>query len=374
MYRDYYNEHFKEIKDSRYKNFDKHKLTDVLIIVMCGILCGLDELQDIVTYAESKRSFLKEHFGIDKTPSKSTLTRVMNMIDGEQIATVIINIMREALGIKGDVIAFDGKTICATAKGNREKLHIITAYLTQNGVILGQESVGEKTNEIPVMQDMLKYINVSGKVATADAMHCQKDTAALIIKGGGDYILGLKGNQATFHKEVSLYLDDCISAENVAETHKTIEKNGGRAETRICYKSPALDWFEDRSDWMDLNCAFAIDRITETPTGKSSTRSYYISSLDVSSSELLRLTREHWKIEAMHYQLDVTFSEDDCRILSANGQKTFNIFRKLALAFHKAYISVLAKKTKPSLKNNMFQALLSDSTLIGVLGISFTDS
>jgi len=375
MYREYYENHFGELEDTRYENFVKHKLTNVLIIVMCGIFCGLDELEDIVTYGKSNLNFFKENFGIDKSPSKSTLTRVMNLVNGEQVATIIMNMMRETLGIVGDVVAFDGKTICSTAKGNREKLHIITAYLTQNGVVLGQETVSEKTNEIPIMQKMLKYIDVSGKVVTADAMHCQKETVRLIIEGGGDYILGLKGNQETFHNEVSLYLDDCISSEKIeVETDKTKEKNGGRIETRICYKSPSLDWFEDRSKWTGLNCAFAIDRITETKTGKSSERSYYIASLDTSCAEFLRLTREHWKIEAMHYQLDATFSEDDCRILSPNGQKTFNIFRKLALAFHKAFISSLSKKNKPSVKNNMLQTLLSTTVLLTVLSVSLKNS
>jgi predicted transposase YbfD/YdcC len=170
-------------------------------------------------------------------------------------------------------------------------------------------------------------------------------------------------------------MHDCISSEKIeVETDKTKEKNGGRIETRICHKSPSMDWFEDRDKWANLTCAFAIDRITETSAGKSSERSYYITSLDTSCAELLRLTREHWKIESMHYQLDVTFSEDDCRILSPNGQKTFNIFRKLALAFHKAFISTLSKKTKPSVKNNMLQALLSTPVLLNVLGASLITS
>jgi len=375
MCREYFDKQFGKLEDSRYQNFVDHKLTDVLIMVMCGIFCGLDELQDIAMYSKSNIAFFTEHFGINKAPSKSTLTRVMNMVNGEEVAGIIINMMRETLGVQGDVVAFDGKTIRTTAKGNREKLHIITAYLTQNGVVLGQEAVSEKTNEIPVVQEMLKHIDINGKVVTADAMHCQKDTANLIQKGGGDYILGLKGNQPTLHGEVSLYLDDCISSKEInVETAKTIEKNGGRIETRICYKSPSLEWFEDRNDWAGLNCAFAIDRITETPAGTSVERSYYISSLDYVADDLLRLTREHWKIESMHYQLDVSFSEDACRILSPNGQKTFNIFRKLALALHKAYVSSLAKKTKPSIKSNMFQALLSGPLLLEVIGLRFTNS
>ena len=375
MYRKYFKERFEGIKDTRFRSYVKHRLIDVLILVMCGVLCGLDELQDIVTYGKENLIFLKETFEISKIPSKSTLTRIMNLVDGEKVAEIIVSIMRETLGAKGEVIAFDGKTIRATAKGNREKLHIITAYLTCNGVVLGQKTVNEKTNEIPVMQEMLTYIDLQGKVITADAMHCQKDTAALIIAGGGDYILGLKGNQGIFYDEVKLYIDDCVASGNIAvESAKTTEKNGGRIETRICHKAPSIDWFENRLEWAGLSCVFAIDRIFVTPSGTSSERSYYISSLNANPSDLLRLTREHWKIESMHNQLDVTFSEDDCRILSSNGQKTFNIFRKLALAFHKNYISGLKLKTKPSVRNNMFQALLSKDLLRKVLLASFTIS
>jgi predicted transposase YbfD/YdcC len=342
---------------------------------MCGILSGLDELQDIVTYGKSNAEFFNDTFGIEKTPSKSTLTRVMNIVKGEAVAEIIINIMRETLGIQGESIAFDGKTICATAKGNREKLHIMTAYITQNGVVVGQKTVNEKTNEIPVMQEILKYIDLKGKIITADAMHCQTKTAAMIKSGGGDYIFGLKGNQGTLHDEVSLYLDDCISSPDIkVDTATTIEKNGGRIETRVCHKSPSMDWFENGSDWAGLSCSFAIDRTFKTAAGSSFERSYYISSKDASPGELLRLTREHWKIESMHYQLDVSFSEDNCRILSVNGQKSFNIFRKLALAFHRNYITKLETKTKPSVKNHMFQTLLSTDKLINVLDASFTDS
>ena len=110
MYKEYFTEHFKEIEDTRFLPYVEHQLTDVLIIVMSGILCGLDELQDIVTYGKSNATFFRETFGIERTPSKSTLTRIMNLIDGEAVAAIIVNIMREAIGTSGDVIAFDGKT------------------------------------------------------------------------------------------------------------------------------------------------------------------------------------------------------------------------------------------------------------------------
>jgi predicted transposase YbfD/YdcC len=221
---------------------------------------------------------------------------------------------------------------------------------------------------------MLKSLDLKGKVVTADAMHCQKETSRLVKEGKGDYIWGLKGNQETFHNEVKLYLDDCILSQNLEiESATTKEKNGGRIETRTCYKSPSIDWFENRGDWVGLSCAFAIDRTFETALSKSYERSYYISSLDAPAEKLLALTREHWKVESMHWQLDVTFSEDDSRILSTNGLKTLNAFRKLALAMHKLYISSLKTKTKPSIKKNMFKSLLSSKTFLKVICAPFTN-
>jgi len=355
----------KGIEDKRYRSFVEHKLADVLVLVMCCTLCGLDELKDFVAYGKANLCFLRETFGVKTIPSASTLTRVLNMVDGERVAQAIMQFMQELLGTDGDLVAFDGKTICATAKGNREKLHIITALLTRNGVVLGQQTVDEKTNEIPTMQEMLPYLDLEGKVVTADAMHCQRETSRLVREQGGDYIWGLKANQAALHDDVSLYMDDRIADSHIEmDTHTTVEKNAGRMERRTCYKTPTLDWLPVRSDWAGLSCAFAIDRTTQTLAGTQVERSYYISSLDAPASELLRMTREHWKIEALHWQLDVTFSEDACRVLSANGQKTLNIFRKLALALHKNYINAtVATKTKPSVRSHISGSFESAAAL-----------
>lgn len=346
-------------------------MVDVLILTLCGALCGLDELQDIVTYGEENLDFLRGSFGVCSIPSVSTMTRIMDMVDGEKLAACIVNIMREQIGAKGDTVAFDGKTIRATAKGGREKLHVITAYVTESGVVLGQKTVGGKTNEIPTMREMLEWVDVKGKTVTADAMHCQKETPKAVIKAGGDYIWGLKGNQGTFHDGVKLYLDDCIERKDKGpDIAKTQEKNGGRIEQRACYKCPDTDWFADKQEWDGLRCIFAVERIFRDAKTTMKERSHYISSKDTSAKEPLRLTREHWKVGSMHWQLDVVFSEGQCRILSVNGQKTMNSFRKLSLAFHKNYLAGLPQKTKPSIRKHMFKALLSNQLLKKVLSLS----
>jgi len=363
--------HFKGIEDTRCQCDIDYKLADVLIVVMCAILCGLEELDEIITYGKEKLEFFTEHFGITKIPSESTLSRIMNMVNGDVMAGCVIGIIREMIGLSGDIIAIDGKTICSTAKKNpaREKLHIVTAYLTGNGVTLGQLAVNEKTNEIPVLRELLAMIDISGKIITADAMHCQKETAKEIIERGGDYVLGLKANQECLYEEISAYIDDCVSDKTIkVETAQTTEKNKDRLEQRICCKAPDLDWLESKGEWSGLKTAFAIHRKTTTKIGQSEETSYYITSLDLPAQNLMGIVREHWKIESMHWFLDVVFSEDDCRILNSNGQKTMNIFRKFAFAMHKMHISGLKQKTKPSLKKNMLKALISDDYLLNVIG------
>jgi predicted transposase YbfD/YdcC len=362
--------HFSDIEDTRCHCDVEHKLLDVLIIIMNAVLCGYDKPEDICVYGEEKLPFLRKYFGVASVPSKSTLSRILSMVDGEKVAECVVNIMLDLIGEDSEIIAVDGKTICSTAKPGscREKLHIVTAYLTKNGVTLGQLSVDEKTNEIPVLRDLLDMIEIKGKTITADAMHCQKDTVAKIVNGGGNYVLGLKGNQEILFEEVSSYIDDCIADKNIAvETAQTTEKNRDRFEQRTCYKAPNIGWLEQKSEWAGLQVAFAVHRKTTTKIAVYEETSYYITSIDAPPEKYLEIVREHWKIESLHWQLDVVFSEDDCQVLSSNGQKTLNIFRKLALAIHKNYISSLPQKTKPSLKKNMTRSLLSDNHLLNVL-------
>jgi len=359
-------EKFEIIEDTRHQSYVKHKLSHILMIVMCAILCGLDELGDIVTFAENKANFLKENFGIEKIPSKATMSRVLSAIDGQKVAAVIIDIMKTSINKNEKVIAVDGKAIRSTSKTDKpySALQIITAYLTESGVVLGQEKINEKTNEIPVLQQMLEYMNIKGKTITADALHCQKETCAKIIKKQGNYIFGLKENQKTLHDNIKLYFKDDNTNKDL-ETFTTIEKNGGRIEKRICRKTSDLSWLQECSLWAGLKTAFSVKRIITTGNKITEEISYYISSQDVSAKELLFLSREHWKIESMHWMLDVVLSEDKCRFWNENAHITLNILRKYALLLQKQFISALPKKA--SVKKNMLNCLMNDKLLLKII-------
>lgn len=357
---------FMIIEDWRHAGYVEHKLVDVLIIVMCAVLCGIDELSGVIMFAQSKRALLQAKFGIDRIPSKPTLSRILSVVDADRVGKIIIEIMRERIDTLGDVIAIDGKAIRATSKAGKphSALQILTAYATECGVVIGQEAIHEKTNEIPVFQNMLEYLDISGKTVTADAMHCQKDTCAKIIGKQGGYVFGLKENQKTLHDNVALFFSDKINSDEF-ESFTAMEKNGGRIEKRTCVKATDINWLEQRTEWAGLANVFCVRRQTTAKNSTSDETNYYIASVDASAERLLQIVREHWKIESMHWMLDAVFSEDECRAVSENTHKTLNSFRKLALFTHKQYLSEKMSQSKdrkkPNFKGHMFSCLLNES-------------
>ena len=353
------------IEDPRHQSYVKYRLADVLIIIMCAVLCGLDTLGDLVIYAKNKEEFFAKELGIETIPSKATFGRILSMIDGKQIGDAIIDVLHSRFGTAGEVIAVDGKAICSTTKpGNpHSALQILSAYMTSSGIVLAQESIHEKTNEIPVFQEMLTYLDVKGKTVTADAMHCQRETCRRIIQRKGDYLFGLKENQPSLLEDVRLFFED-QSNQNEWEYSQTVEKNAGRIEKRICRKMKDISWLKEHK-WPGLQSVFSIERIMETRGHLSQETSYYISSRDTSAKQLLALAREHWKIESMHWILDVTFSEDDCHFLSENAHKSMNALRKFALAVHKNFLADHHKKA--SIKASMLSALLDSNLLLKLL-------
>ena len=225
------------IEDPRHQSYVKYALADILIIIMCAVLCGLDTLGDLVIYAKSKEEFFEKELGIEKVPSKATFARILSMIDGKQIGEAILDVLHSRFGTDGEVVAVDGKAVCSTAKaGNpHSALQILSAYITSRGIVLAQESIHKKTNEIPVFQEMLTYLEAEGKTVTADAMHCQRETCRRINQRKGDDLFGLKENQPSLLADVRLFFED-QSNQKEWESSQTAEKNAGRIEKRICRK------------------------------------------------------------------------------------------------------------------------------------------
>lgn len=366
---DILNMYFGLIEDKRDQFTIKHKLIDILKLIMISVLCGMDELDKIVDYGNNKKEFLEKEFNIKTIPSKPTMTRVLVMIDTKWLGLSIVGIVQSLIKEKNKQIMFDGKAIRSTdaIKSIEKMMNIVTAY-TDTGVSLLQKTVEDKTNEIPAVQELIDMLDVEGLIITADAMHCQKETAKKIIENGGDYVLQLKANQKSFYEDVYAMFDDKYMSETDKECeyeiYKTQEKKHGKIETRTCYVLNEIAFFTDYVDtWKGLKKIFAVKRKVEKDERISEEMSCYLSSKNASAKELLEYTRNHWQIESMHHILDVTFDEDRCKLLSKRAQENMNIFRKMGVSIHKNYL----KEKKQTVKSNMFNCLLNDSHLLEIL-------
>jgi predicted transposase YbfD/YdcC len=365
-----FNMYFGIIEDERDAYTIKHKLIDILKLVMISVLCGMDELDKMIDYGNSKKEFLEKEFEIKSIPSKSTLTRIFVMIDPKWLGLSIVGIVQSLIKEKHTQIMIDGKAIKSTdaIKSIEKMMNIVTAY-TNTGISLLQKTVDNKTNEIPAVKELIDMLDVKGMIITADAMHCQKETAEKIVNNGGDYVLQLKANQRSFYEDVYAMFDDKYMDETDKnceyEIYKTEEKSHGRIERRTCYVLNEIAFFTDYlANWKGLKKIFAVVREVEKDNKVTKEISCYLSSKNTTAENLLSYTRKHWEIESMHHILDVTYDEDRCKLLSQRAQENLNIFRKMGISIHKNYL----KNKKQTVKSNMFNCLLNDNLLLEVIG------
>ena len=358
------------IEDERDSFTIKHNLIDILKLTMISVLCGMDELDKMIDYGNNKREFLKKEFEIKSIPSKSTLTRIFVMIDPKWLGLSIVGIVQSLIKEKHNQIMIDGKAIKSTdaIKAIEKMMNIVTAY-TDRGISLLQKTVDNKTNEIPAVKELIDMLDVKGMIITADAMHCQKETAEKIVNNGGDYVLQLKANQKSFYEDVYAMFDDKYMDETDKnceyEIYKTEEKSHGRIERRTCYVLNEIAFFTDYlANWKGLKKIFAVVREVEKNNKATKEISCYLSSKNTTAENLLSYTRKHWEIESMHHILDVTYDEDRCKLLSQRAQENLNIFRKMGISIHKNYL----KNKKQTVKSNMFNCLLNENLLLEVIG------
>lgn len=364
-----FNMYFGIIKDTRDQFTITHRLIDMLKLVMISVLCGMDELDKMVDYGNNKKEFLKKEFEIQSIPSKSTLTRLFVMLNPKWLGLSIVGIVQSLIKEKHKQIMFDGKAIKSTdaIKSIEKMMNIVTAY-TETGISIMQKTVEDKTNEIPAVQELVEMLDVKGIIITADAMHCQKETARKIVDNGGDYVLQLKANQKNFYEDVYAMFDekymDETDKECEYEIYRTQEKSHGRIETRTCYVLNEIAFFTDYlANWKGLKKIFAVVREVEKEGKKTKEISCYLSSRNTSAEKLLEYTRNHWQIESMHHILDVTYDEDRCKLLSQRGQENLNIFRKMGVSIHKNRL----KDKKQTVKSSMFNCLLNDNLLLELI-------
>lgn len=334
--------HFQDLDDPRGPRV-WHRFSDMLVIAMLAIICGADGWTEVALFGKSKRKWLASFLALPHgIPSHDTFGRLFAALDPEQFERCFQN-WTAALAARstcggGRLIAADGKTVRRSfdKASGREAIHMVSAWSASNRLVLGQLTCDAKSNEITALPKLLAMLDLGGAVVTADAMHCQKKTARQIVDQGGDYLLQVKGNQETLHEELKLFFDDAMEHdfEDMRYAYaESVDGDHGRVETRRCWSTWDVQWFQDRDKWKGLNCFVCVQAVREVAGKASTEHRYYLSSDDGRDAEkLLQATRGHWGIEnQVHWSLDVSFREDECRLRKGHGAENFSRVRRLAL-------------------------------------------
>lgn len=369
--------YFELVEDIRSQAHITYKLSDVLFLIVCGIISGCNDLEVIIEFGEERIEFFKKHTELENIPCLSTLSNILKVINPEHLELclygIFSNVFKTNIKIKEKEISIDGKTICSTAtmKDHERPMHIITALLVDNSLSLGQKTVESKSNEIPAVRELLYELDIKGAVVTLDAMHCQKETAEKVIANGGDYVLQLKANQGKFYEDVYAMFDekymDITDKECEYEIYSTLEKSHGRIEKRTCYVLNEVSFFTDYlAEWKELKKIFAVRREIEKEGKRTTEISCYLSSKNASAEKLLSYTRKHWQVESFHWLLDMNYDEDESRVTNKNSQTCLNIIRKYSISILKKYIENHDVKRK-TLSANMRRCMLNEEYLEDVL-------
>jgi predicted transposase YbfD/YdcC len=332
-------EHFSTLTDPRVRLKTKHKLIDIIVITVCGTICGADNWAEIEIYGNLKQEWLEEFLELPNgIPSHDTFGRVFSLISPEEFQRCFLNWVQSVFTVTdGQVVAIDGKTLRHSydRANNKSAIHMVSAWASKNGLTLGQVKTDAKSNEITAIPELLRLLEIKGCIVTIDAMGCQKKIAEEIVDRGGDYVLALKGNQGTLMEDVEFFFLD--GKENKfkdidVDYHETVDGGHGRVEIRRHWTVSDIDWLHQKGDWNGLKTIGMVESERHIDEEISIEQRFYIASISNDAKMLAKAVREHWGIEnRVHWVLDVAFDEDGSRIRKGNASENLAVIRHITL-------------------------------------------
>jgi len=337
-----FQDHFQNLTDPRVERTRKHPLINIVFIAVCGVLSGANSFAAIEEFGLDRRTWFARFLDLTNgIPSDDTFARVLARIDPGAFEKCLLSWMQAVQEITDHrLIAIDGKTLRGSydRRDGKAAIHMVSAWASENTLSLGQVVVNEKSNEITAIPELLRLLDISGAVVTIDAMGCQKEIADLIREGGGDYVLAVKQNQPTLYEQVGEAIDAGLEQDAAAlDEHQTVETGHGRQETRTSVIFPAPETVDPDGVWRDLSAVGMA--ITESTDSKGHCRleaRYYILSVLLTAKEFAEAVRGHWSIENnLHWQLDVSFREDECRVRTDHAPANLSVIRRFALGLLK---------------------------------------
>lgn len=362
-------DHLAELEDPRIDRQKRHKLGDILVIAVCAVLCGAESFPAMEDFGHARYEWLKQFLELPGgIPSHDTFNRVLRLLDPVQFQACFLNWMQAvAEATQGEVVAIDGKTLRRSFDtGTAQRaIHMVSAWATENGVVLGQRKVDGKSNEITAIPELLELLALKGCIVTIDAMGCQRAIAQQIVESGADYVLALKGNQPTLEQAVESYLATGPEAEAhraACDFYDQHERGHGRQESRCYWITDQLGDVEGAQNWPGLQSIGMVEA-TRTQAGQTTVEQrLYLSSLPADAPEFARAVRNHWGIEnKLHWTLDVTFREDHSRVRKGHGPENFAVLRHLALNL------LRQEPSKKSIPRKRLACALDNNYLLKVL-------
>lgn len=362
-------DHFAQLTDPRKRDVT-YPLVNIVAIAVCAVICGADDFVAIAEFGRRRREWLATFLDLSEgIPSHDRFNAIFAAINPAEFEKCLLSwIMALHEVTEGQIVAIDGKTLRRSfdAASSKAAIHMVSAWATANHITLGQVAVDAKSNEITAIPKLLEILEITGSLVTIDAMGCQVEIAREIVERKADYCLAVKDNQPTLCGGVESFFEDHLEddfARTNVRRYETEEKGHGRVEHRYYFICPVPDDLPDRDRWRGLKAIGMTVSDTQRGGKDCCEVRYYILSKYVSGRRFAEAVRGHWGIENnLHWQLDVTFNEDNCRIRKGHADQNFSILRRTALSLLKN-----ERDQKVGIKNKRLIAALDEEYLLKVL-------
>lgn len=329
-------ERFEVLEDPRDVRGKKYKLIDILIMTIYGLLCGLKDYVNIADFMKLKEEYFTKLLGLENgTPSHDCLSDLFASIDSQKFMEIFIEWTKDIIKKKsGKNISIDGKAIkSATDKINNKNIpYIVSAFIGEVGLSIGQVKVDDKSNEITAIPDLLDLLDIEGATITIDAIGTQENIVNKIVEKKGHYVLPVKENQKELRRQIKSQFDTYNNLHGNTEIiyKKTVEKDHGRIEEREYYLCYNISKIKDKEKWKTVK-AIAYTKVSRTYSDETiTTENYYIIDYQITMEKLILAIRDHWNIECgLHWKLDVILDEDHSRNRVQNSINNLSIMRKI---------------------------------------------
>ena len=357
---------FAELPDPRQAGKVTYPLEEIILIALCAGICGADSFVEFEEFGKSKINFLRRFLPFENgIPSHDTFVAVFFNTDPKHFGKIFIAWVESLQGEMPGLVAIDGKTIRCPMNGAIPPVHIVSAWASEQNLVIGQIKTEEKTNEITAIPKLLAMLSLKNALVSIDTMGCQKSIAEQIILAKADYLLAVKQNQKTLYDDIALVFQGVESGTFPVETEEitVVEKGHGRQETRIYSICHVIEPLARNKDWKNLQCIGKVRSIREIAEKTSDETRYFISSRKLKVQEFAKAVRKHWSIEnSLHWVMDIVFKDDESRVRTRHAATNFVTLKHITLNMIKSM------PVKASMRVRRKRAGWDDSFLQAVLG------